>query len=223
MTTRGELPTALARPVAQELLTSRIPARLAYSGKAGDPRVLPIWFRCRARPSSSPPGRTRPRSAIRPRPEVALTIEATRRPIDACKPAARPRSTSSTASRPNTRKPLHHCYGRRLPAISGSNGCAPSRPGWRGSRSADLGPAIGRRQPDAGLGRGAARRGLDPTTLGHGAHVPQGDPERTRHLARIHPEPRAEAKNTPIRGIMFRLNNPDSARRGVRSAGPWFP
>ena len=31
-------------PVAQELLNSRIPARLAYTGLDGSPRVVPIWF-----------------------------------------------------------------------------------------------------------------------------------------------------------------------------------
>ena len=31
-------------PVAQELLQSTIPARLAYTGRDGTPRVLPIWF-----------------------------------------------------------------------------------------------------------------------------------------------------------------------------------
>ena len=31
-------------PVAQQLLNSRIPARLAYTGPDGFPRVVPIWF-----------------------------------------------------------------------------------------------------------------------------------------------------------------------------------
>jgi len=31
-------------PVAQELLESKIPARLAYTGRDGSPRVVPIWF-----------------------------------------------------------------------------------------------------------------------------------------------------------------------------------
>ena len=31
-------------PVAQELLTSRVPARLAYRWTDGEPRVVPIWF-----------------------------------------------------------------------------------------------------------------------------------------------------------------------------------
>ena len=35
---------ALDDPVARELLSSRIPARLAYSWRDGTPRVVPIWF-----------------------------------------------------------------------------------------------------------------------------------------------------------------------------------
>jgi nitroimidazol reductase NimA-like FMN-containing flavoprotein (pyridoxamine 5'-phosphate oxidase superfamily) len=31
-------------PVAQELLNSKIPVRLAYTGWDGSPRVVPIWF-----------------------------------------------------------------------------------------------------------------------------------------------------------------------------------
>lgn len=34
----------LGDPVAQELLASRIPARLAYTWTDGTPRVVPIWF-----------------------------------------------------------------------------------------------------------------------------------------------------------------------------------
>ena len=34
----------LQTPVAQTLLQSTIPARLAYTGRDGTPRVLPIWF-----------------------------------------------------------------------------------------------------------------------------------------------------------------------------------
>ena len=34
----------LSTPVAQALLHSTIPARLAYTGRDGTPRVLPIWF-----------------------------------------------------------------------------------------------------------------------------------------------------------------------------------
>jgi Pyridoxamine 5'-phosphate oxidase len=38
-------PDLLEDPVAQELLASRIPARLAYTWKDGTPRVVSIWFR----------------------------------------------------------------------------------------------------------------------------------------------------------------------------------
>jgi hypothetical protein len=34
----------LAKPLSEELLTSHIPARLAYTGVDGDPRVIPIGF-----------------------------------------------------------------------------------------------------------------------------------------------------------------------------------
>jgi hypothetical protein len=35
---------SLNDPVAQDLLNSKIPARLAYTGLDGSPRVIPIWF-----------------------------------------------------------------------------------------------------------------------------------------------------------------------------------
>lgn len=45
MTTTSERGTdILADPVAQELLRSTIPARLAYTWHDGTPRVIPIWF-----------------------------------------------------------------------------------------------------------------------------------------------------------------------------------
>ena len=43
MSERGDL-ACLADPVAEELLASAVPARLAYSWKDGTPRVVPIWF-----------------------------------------------------------------------------------------------------------------------------------------------------------------------------------
>ena len=33
-------------PVAQRLLVSPLPARLAYTWTDGSPRVIPIWFHC---------------------------------------------------------------------------------------------------------------------------------------------------------------------------------
>ena len=43
MSEHGDL-ACLVDPVAQELLASAVPARLAYSWKDGTPRVVPIWF-----------------------------------------------------------------------------------------------------------------------------------------------------------------------------------
>jgi hypothetical protein len=34
----------MAKPISRELLSSSIPARLAYTGLDGDPRVIPIAF-----------------------------------------------------------------------------------------------------------------------------------------------------------------------------------
>jgi len=71
-----DLPTALTTAVAAELLASRIPARLAYLGGDGTPRVLPIWFLWTgeaivvATSASSPKFR-----AIRRQPALALTID----------------------------------------------------------------------------------------------------------------------------------------------------
>ena len=43
VTKAGDL-AALSDPVAQQLLQSTIPARLAYVWRDGTPRVVPIWF-----------------------------------------------------------------------------------------------------------------------------------------------------------------------------------
>ena len=42
-THQGDL-ALLQHPVAKELLASTIPARVAYIGTDGAPRVVPIWF-----------------------------------------------------------------------------------------------------------------------------------------------------------------------------------
>ena len=44
MLTKYEVAAILNDPVAQELLHAPIPARLAYNGKDGTPRVIPIGF-----------------------------------------------------------------------------------------------------------------------------------------------------------------------------------
>jgi PPOX class probable F420-dependent enzyme len=63
-------------PVAQALLSSREPARLAYTWTDGSPRVVPIWFTwtgqqvVMAGPPDAPKGK-----ALRRDPRVAITID----------------------------------------------------------------------------------------------------------------------------------------------------
>lgn len=66
----------LREPIAKELLASSIPARLAYIGTDGAPRVVPIWFHWDGREfvMSSPPKAPKLR-ALRKSPKVAVTID----------------------------------------------------------------------------------------------------------------------------------------------------
>jgi PPOX class probable F420-dependent enzyme len=76
MATQQGDPALLNDPVAQELLQSRIPARLAYTWPDGSPRVVPIWFHWNgedvvmAGPSDAPKV-----AALRADPRVAITID----------------------------------------------------------------------------------------------------------------------------------------------------
>ena len=66
----------LQHPVAQELLVSNIPARVAYVARDGTPRVVPVWFHWDGRdivigtPTNAPKVK-----ALRERPPVAITID----------------------------------------------------------------------------------------------------------------------------------------------------
>src|SRR6266705_3333258 len=72
---QGDL-SLLDHPIAQELLHSTIPARLAYVWKDGTPRVVPIWFHwtgeeiVHASPVTSPKLKVLPDNS-----KVALTID----------------------------------------------------------------------------------------------------------------------------------------------------
>jgi PPOX class probable F420-dependent enzyme len=71
----GDL-SALDDPVAQQLLSSRQVARLAYTWSDGTPRVVPIWFHWNGEAvvMGTPPGA--PKLKVLPRrPEVAITID----------------------------------------------------------------------------------------------------------------------------------------------------
>ena len=66
----------LQHPVAQELLRSTIPARIAYVAGDGTPRVVPIWFHWTGAEIvlGSPPNAPKIKS-LRKNPKVAITID----------------------------------------------------------------------------------------------------------------------------------------------------
>ena len=66
----------LQHPVAQELLRSKIPARIAYVARDGTPRVVPIWFHWNGQELviGSPPKAPKIKS-LRQNPKVAVTID----------------------------------------------------------------------------------------------------------------------------------------------------
>jgi hypothetical protein len=66
----------LQNPVAQELLHSKIPARLAYIWMDGTPRVVPIWFHWNghALVIATPPKAPKLK-ALAKNPKVSLTID----------------------------------------------------------------------------------------------------------------------------------------------------
>ena len=66
----------LQLPAAQELLQSKIPARLAYVWTDGTPRVIPIWFHWDGKEfvMASPPKAPKLK-ALRKNPKVSLTID----------------------------------------------------------------------------------------------------------------------------------------------------
>src|SRR5208282_3812129 len=72
---QGEL-QLLQHPASQELLKSRIPARLAYVWTDGTPRVVPIWFHWNGREivMATPPKAPKLK-ALAKNPKVSLTID----------------------------------------------------------------------------------------------------------------------------------------------------
>jgi hypothetical protein len=73
---RNDVTEVLNKPISQELLGSAIPARLAYTGVDGDPRVVPVAFWwdgtnlvvCTVSNSAKVP-------ALKKNPRVAITID----------------------------------------------------------------------------------------------------------------------------------------------------
>ncbi|HAE82990.1 MAG TPA: pyridoxamine 5'-phosphate oxidase [Ktedonobacter sp.] len=77
---QGDL-SLLDTPIAQELLHSTVPARLAYTWKDGTPRVVPIWFHWNGEEIvlGSPP--KAPKVMVLPdHSQVALTIDSNQWP-----------------------------------------------------------------------------------------------------------------------------------------------
>ena len=72
---QGDL-SLLQHPVAQELLASKIPARLAYIWTDGTPRVVPIWFHWTGSElvMGTPPKAPKLKALAR-NPKVSLTID----------------------------------------------------------------------------------------------------------------------------------------------------
>jgi hypothetical protein len=74
--TNDEIAEILAKPYAQQLLNGPEPARMAYNGLDGDPRVIPIGFWIEGQRIAMA---TLPKSAkvaaLRNNPKVALTID----------------------------------------------------------------------------------------------------------------------------------------------------
>ena len=76
MTTKQGDTALLNEPVAQELLHSNIPARLAYVWLDGTPRVVPIWFHWNGKEIVLGTPLTAPKTrALRQNSKVALTID----------------------------------------------------------------------------------------------------------------------------------------------------
>ena len=69
-------PSLLQHPASQELLKSKIPARLAYVWTDGTPRVVPIWFHWNGREivMGTPPKAPKLKALAR-NPKVSLTID----------------------------------------------------------------------------------------------------------------------------------------------------
>jgi hypothetical protein len=74
--TKDEIAEILAKPYAQQLLNGPEPARMAYDGLDGDPRVIPIGFWTEGdRVVMATVPKSAKVAALRKNPKVALTID----------------------------------------------------------------------------------------------------------------------------------------------------
>ena len=152
MASQGDL-ALLMDPVAQNLLKSREPARLAYSWTDGSPRVVPIWFHWNGRqvvlagPTDAPKvkalrkeptGRTHHRSGIHvaiPRAHGSRASPGRRgrryragiRPVDATLPRRQTRCGVGRAGRQTRFAYDAHCSESRMGRDSGLRGTISQR------------------------------------------------------------------------------------------------
>src|SRR5437764_15223526 len=76
-TKQGDV-SLLNEPIAEELLHSTIPARLAYVWRDGTPRVIPIWFHWNGKEIVlGTPAKAPKTQALKSNSKVALTIDST--------------------------------------------------------------------------------------------------------------------------------------------------
>lgn len=96
---KTEIAEILAKPYSQDLLNGPEPARFAYNGLDGDPRVIPIgfWVEDDQIQIATVPKAAKV-AALRKHPKVALTIDTGAFPRRSCCSAAPPRSSWSRAS-----------------------------------------------------------------------------------------------------------------------------
>src|SRR5579871_1389157 len=124
----------LQHPASQELLHSKIPARLAYVWPDGTPRVVPIWFHWNGHEivMASPPKAPKLK-ALRTNPKVSRTLTRTTSRTKCCSSAEPPASKTSTASFRNTRPPQPATSTRQW-LKAGSPNFANRFPAWSASR-----------------------------------------------------------------------------------------
>ena len=136
----------LAKPLSEELLTSHIPARFAYTGVDGDPRVIPIGFLWTG---SDLKIYTLPKSAkvkaLEQNPRVAITIDTETFP-----PHVLMIRGSAT---------LELVDGVPDGYVEAARKVVPAEqmPGWEAERTQAL-PADGHHHRDTGLGQAARLR-----------------------------------------------------------------
>ena len=136
---RGDL-TLLEHPVAQQLLHSRLPARLAYVARDGTPRVVPMQFHWTGEEVVLSCWPDDPKvAALRAHPQVALTIDTAEPPFNVLQIRGTAAVSIVDGVSPEMAGGLHTLHGPGGRTSAGSS----SRPGSllkpRASRSARAG------------------------------------------------------------------------------------